>query len=301
MHTPLTREEDGDILLILHLALRKAVAKHQASRLELFYQLQFPDSAAAHEPREKLLQGLDVIPSLEKVMTEVVVEHPLFQEVSSRQGDLLAQVQPVLSAAAEGQLNASLFRPLIKAMQRLDIAINRFDMAITASLTDVDELTGLLNRTAMDRDLKRELAQAKRTKKSLCLAMVDADHFKKVNDDYGHGFGDTVLEELAERFERSLRPRDRIYRYGGEEFLVALPDTALQQAEKVMERIRIRCSEQPIIEEDISVTQTVSIGLTEVNIDEEIDIAIERADEALYQVKQSGRNRLVSSPTTDHG
>lgn len=300
MHTPLTREEDSDILLILHSALRKAVAKHQASRLELFYQLQFPENATAHEPIEKLLPGLDVIPSLKKVITEVVTEHPLFQEINSRQGNLLAQIQPVLSATAEGQLKPSLFRPLIKAMQRLDIAINRFDMAITASLTDVDELTGLLNRTAMNRDLKRELAHAKRTGKTLCLAMVDADHFKSINDDYGHSFGDTVLEELADRFEASLRPRDRIYRYGGEEFLVALPETGLHRAEKVMERIRIRCSEQPVIEEDISIRQTVSIGLTEVKFDEEIDIAIERADEALYQAKQSGRNRLVSSPTTDH-
>lgn len=295
MHTPLTREEDGDILLILHSALRKAVAKHQASRLELFYQLQFPGSATAHDPIENLLQGgLDVMPSLEKVMTELVAEHPLFQEVSFRQGDLLAQIPPVLLAAAEGRLTASSFRPLIKAMQRLDIAINRFDMAITAALTDVDELTGLLNRTAMDRDLKRELAQAKRTGKPLCLAMVDADHFKKVNDDYGHSFGDTVLEELADRFEAGLRPRDRIYRYGGEEFLVSLPDTALQQAEKVMERIKIRCSERPVSEEEISITQTVSIGLTEVNIDEEIDSAIERADEALYQAKESGRDQVIA-------
>lgn len=294
MHTPLTRKEDSDILLILHSALRKAVAKHQASRLELFYQLQFPESDTAREPVEKLLQGLNIIPRLEKVMTEVVAEHPLFQEVNSCQGDLLAQIQPVLAAAAEGQLSASLFRPLIKAMQRLDIAINHFDMAITATLTDVDELTGLLNRTAMDRDLKRELAQAKRTEKPLCLAMIDADHFKKVNDDYGHSFGDVVLEELADRFETSLRPRDRIYRYGGEEFLVVLPETGLHQAEKVMERIRIRCSEQTVSEEDISITQTVSIGLTEVNIDEEVDSAIERADEALYQAKQSGRDQLIA-------
>ena len=179
-------------------------------------------------------------------------------------------------------------------MQRLDIAINHFDMAITAALIDVDELTGLLNRTAMDRDLKRELAQSKRTGKLLCLAMVDADHFKKVNDDYGHNFGDTVLEELADRFEAGLRPRDRIYRYGGEEFLVSLPDTALQQAKKVMERIRIRCSERPVSEEEISITQTVSIGLTEVNIDEEIDSAIERADEALYQAKESGRDQVIA-------
>jgi diguanylate cyclase (GGDEF)-like protein len=217
----------------------------------------------------------------------------------SRQTELLARSQTVLSVVAEGKLDSSLFRSLINAMQRFDIAINRFDIGITSSLTDVDELTGLLNRTAMDRDLKRELAQARRTGKPLCLAMIDADQFKKVNDDYGHSFGDTVLEELASRFEASLRPRDRIYRYGGEEFLVTLPDTGLDQAAKVMDRLRVRSSEQPVSEDDISITQTVSIGLTEVNTDEAIDTAIERADEVLYRAKESGRDRVIAAKKMD--
>lgn len=180
-------------------------------------------------------------------------------------------------------------------MQRFDIAINRFDMDLTSSLTDVDELTGLLNRTAMDRDLKRELAQATRSGRPLCLGMVDADHIKAVNDDYNRSFGDTVLEELADRFEGSLRPRDHIYRYGGEEFLIVLPATGLHQARKVMDRLRVRSSELPISEDGISITQTVSIGPTEANIDEDIDTAIERADKALYRAKESGCDRVVAA------
>ncbi|WP_404355502.1 GGDEF domain-containing protein [Methylotuvimicrobium sp. KM1] len=297
MNKPLTREEDADTLQILHLVLRKAVAKHQACRLELFFRLQFSDLDSTIENEEQLLQCMDVLSSIEKVLTIAVSNHPLLGDVRARQRELLSQIHSALSAAAEGKLDCSLFRSLLNAMQRFDSAINRFDMGITSSLTDVDELTGLLNRTGMVRDLKRELAQTKRSGKPLSLAMMDADHFKTVNDNHGHSFGDIVLAELADRFEASLRPRDRIYRYGGEEFLIALPDTGLHQAEKVMDRLRIRISEQPIREDKISVTQTVSIGLTEVNSDEDIETAIERADEALYQAKQSGRDRVITAAT----
>lgn len=200
---------------------------------------------------------MDVMPALKQVVTEAVADHSLFKQLDARQQELLANAQTVLSAVIDGQLEPRLFKRMISSMRRFDLAVAHLHAGITASLTDVDELTGLLNRTAMGRDLTRELAQAKRTGKPLCLAMIDADHFKKVNDDYGHSFGDTVLEELADRFETSLRPRDRIYRFGGEELLVALPDTGLPQAEKVMERIRIRSCEKPISEDDISITQTV--------------------------------------------
>lgn len=179
MDEPLTRDGDADELLILHSVLRKSVAKHHTSRLELLFRLQFPELDSATGIEEQLLQDIDIMSTLEEVVMEAVSEHPLFTEVRLRQGQLLARTQPVLSAVAEGSLDAGLFRSLINAMQRFDIAINHFDKGITASLTDVDELTGLLNRTAMDRDLKRELAQAKRSGKPLCLAMVDADHFKK--------------------------------------------------------------------------------------------------------------------------
>lgn len=295
MNEPLTRDEEADELLILHSVFRKAVSKHHASRLELFFQLQFPEQASSNASAEQLFKDLDIIPILEGVVMKTVTEHPFFSEVMSQQTELLARTRSVLSAAAEDKLDASLFRSLINAFQRFDIAINRFDMGLTSSLTDVDELTGLLNRTAMDRDLKRELAQMKRTGKALCLAMIDADHFKKVNDDYGHSFGDTVLEKLASRFEASIRPRDLIYRYGGEEFLVVLPDTGLDQAKKVMERLRVCSSERPVNEGEISITQTVSIGLTEARVDETIDTTIERADEALYRAKESGRNQVTTA------
>lgn len=120
-----------------------------------------------------------------------------------------------LESAVEGRLDQPAFLELTAALRRLDVALDRLDNAITVSLTHVDELTGLLNRSAMERDLEREHAQARRTGRPLSVAMVDADHFKRVNDDHGHGFGDTALEVLAERVEACLRPRDRVNRSGG--------------------------------------------------------------------------------------
>ncbi len=109
-------------------------------------------------------------------------------------------------------------------MHEFNRVADRLSAGNTTSMTDVGELTGLLNRAAMERDLEREQAHALRTGRRFTIAMVDTDHFKKVNDDYGHSFGDVVLEILAERFVESIRLRDRVYRYGEEEFLV-LQDT----------------------------------------------------------------------------
>jgi diguanylate cyclase len=150
----------------------------------------------------------------------------------------------------------------------------------------------LLNRAAMERDLEREQAHALRTGRCFTIAMVDAGHFKKVNDDYGHSFGYVVLEILAERFFESIRPRDRVYRYGGEEFLVLLPDLQLYQARSVLERFRQRACGHEISDGETAITQTVSIGTAESAGDEPIPTVIERADAAMYRAKQSGRNRI---------
>lgn len=292
------RDEEGEVLRVLRSAFRKALAQHRASRLELFLRLQFPDQGDERFTVEHILDGLDMLPVIEAEVTPVVSHHHLYEAVVLRHGDVLQQSRTALKAAAIGRLHPSGFRDLTSALQRLDVALDRLDNAITVSLTYVDELTGLLNRSAMERDLGREHAQSKRTGQSISVAMVDADHFKKVNDDHGHGFGDTVLETLAERFEGCLRPRDRAYRYGGEEFLVMLPATALAEAVKVAERLRQSACEEPIAEDGISITQTLSIGLAEIHGDETIDVGLKRADKALYEAKNTGRNRVVAF---DHG
>ncbi|TCO76099.1 GGDEF domain-containing protein [Chromatocurvus halotolerans] len=292
------RDEEGDVLRVLRSAFRKALAQHRASRLELFLRLQFPEQGDGRASVGDLLHGLDMLPVVAPEVTSVVSRHHLYAAMVTRHGDVLQQAGVALEAAARGRLDQAAFLDLTAALQRLDVALDRLDNAITVSLTHVDELTGLLNRSAMERDLEREHAQSRRTGRSLSVAMVDADHFKRVNDDHGHAFGDTVLEVLAERFEACLRPRDRAYRYGGEEFLVMLPDTGLVEAGKVAERLRRSACAEPVVEGSSRITLTVSIGLAEIRAGESIDDGLRRADKALYEAKNAGRNRVVA---LDHG
>ena len=291
---PISREEDTETLLILHSLLRKAITKHQSARLELFYYLQFQNEETNSSfNQEALIENLKVTSVLEKVTTEDVSDHSLYQALIKQENQLLSHVKTILNAVHSNQLSATVFRQLLLKFRRFDIVASRFEQGITSSLTNVDELTGLLNRVAMELDIEREQAQAKRTGKPLSLAMLDADLFKVVNDDYGHHFGDYVLETLADCFEENIRPRDRAYRYGGEEFLILLPETTAEEAHEVMERLRKETAATTIESNEISIVQTVSIGVALLEPDEAYEQGIERADKALYQAKENGRNQVV--------
>lgn len=194
-----------------------------------------------------------------------------------------------------GALDPAGFRRLAAEILNLDRTLDRFDAAITSRLTDVDQLTGLLNRVAMERDLEQELDYARRNQSPLCVAMVDADHLKRVNDTHGHNFGDTVLEELADRFEASLRPRDRVYRYGGEEFFIMLPATTMEEALIAIDRLRAVVCETTIAESDIEIFQTVSAGVSQARKEDGNEDVVKRADAVLYEAKKSGRNRVASA------
>lgn len=292
MNEPITREEDTDSLMQFRRDLRRIVVKHRTNRLELFYMLQFPDEITKSDALESIN---DPLHDLDYLAPDTVRQHKLYLSLRNIYQKMSKQAIETLQAAHFKELDQTQFRNLTSSMRRLDSALDRFDAALTASLTDVDELTGLLNRKAMERDLEQELAHLKRENTPLCIAMMDADYFKKVNDDFGHSFGDIVLEELAERFESSLRPRDRIYRYGGEEFLVILPNTSLHDAKKTMERLRQIAKNSAIIHENYKIIQTVSSGLALALSSDSSDDVIERADRALYEAKESGRDCVVIS------
>jgi diguanylate cyclase (GGDEF)-like protein len=223
---------------------------------------------------------------------EEVSGHRVYRDLVAKQERLLLLAQGILESTAHNAMAPEQLARLLRALHDFDRIADRLDSGITTSLTDIDELTGLLNRTAMLRDLDRERAQARRTGRPFTVAMVDADHFKKVNDEHGHGFGDVCLETLAERFVESIRPRDQVYRYGGEEFLVLLPDTPLAKAKPVLERLRRRACERAISDGKTTITLSVSVGAAEAAGDEEPGAAIDRADAAMYRAKEAGRNRL---------
>jgi diguanylate cyclase (GGDEF)-like protein len=167
-------------------------------------------------------------------------------------------------------------------------AIERADLlAQLEALARTDELTGLPNRRAINEDLPRELERARREERSLCLALLDLDHFKRFNDTNGHPAGDRMLQAAAAAWRQQLRSgTDLLARYGGEEFLIVLP-ASIEEATDTMERLRASTPDP----------QTVSVGLARWDGDETPEELVARADAALYAAKEAGRDRIVQAST----
>ncbi len=148
-----------------------------------------------------------------------------------------------------------------------------------------DPLTGLPNRRALDEQMPREMARARRAETPLCVAVVDLDRFKMFNDAHGHLAGDRVLRECALAWDAVLRGEDMLVRFGGEEFLAVLPACTLAQGEEIVERLRAATPQ----------AQTCSVGLARWDLVETFEELLGRADAALYEAKDSGRDRLVTA------
>jgi len=152
-----------------------------------------------------------------------------------------------------------------------------------------DSLTGILNRKAILADLNGQMMESSTQKKPVSVVLVDIDHFKSINDTYGHVTGDMVLKEVTQAIRDVLRDRDSIGRYGGEEFLVILPETDLNQAIRAGERIRREIASR---EFSCSCPVTISGGVQTYQGEDLMDL-IHSADQKLYQAKQGGRNRMI--------
>ncbi len=163
-------------------------------------------------------------------------------------------------------------------------------------ISRTDALTQLYNRGHWEERLRHEFARMVRSKRSSTLVMFDIDHFKAVNDKYGHPAGDEVIREIARRLKRTKRTVDIAGRYGGEEFVVLLLDTSPDQAMYFSERLRKVVAKTPIEFEGHSIKVTISLGISQNwNEIETPEAWVERADEALYESKRNGRNRVTLS------
>lgn len=158
-----------------------------------------------------------------------------------------------------------------------------------------DELTGLPNRRHAQDLLDREASRAHRERAPLCICMIDIDYFKRVNDTMGHAAGDQVLRLVAQHSKAAIRDTDVLTRWGGEEFLLLLPDTHPADAERVVERLRIHMSSQDVWRERPELRVTFSGGITVHLEGETIQETISRADAKLYEAKAQGRNRVLVS------
>ena len=155
-----------------------------------------------------------------------------------------------------------------------------------------DPLTGVLNRRAILSQIENELSRAKRDDTQLSISMLDLDHFKKINDTFGHLAGDAVLRESMNRVEETIRSYDAIGRFGGEEFIVVLPGAKQADAIIIAERIRLKINGNKANIDGVSIPFTISQGLATCNGTSTVDGLIAKADEALYRAKENGRNRV---------
>ncbi len=158
-----------------------------------------------------------------------------------------------------------------------------------------DPLTGLYNRLAYDERISQEFARAKRYKLPLSLAVLDIDRFKRINDSYGHKAGDKALKIIAERVRKNLRETDFLARYGGEEFAIIMPETGLGDALVAVEKLRKDVSQSQFHYQGTGVAITVSVGLAEMQADDNPESLFQRADRALYTAKENGRDRTCAA------
>ena len=165
-----------------------------------------------------------------------------------------------------------------------------------------DLLTMLPNRSAIFTALEQELSRCHRDRRTVGVILLDIDHFKKINDTYGHFAGDTVLRETAARLRSNMRPYDHVGRYGGEEFLVVLPNCDLEQAAHQAERMRAKLNGSGMIVDGAEMQVSASFGVTVSDGSERSpDLFVRVADEALYKAKASGRNCIVGLTLGDSG
>jgi diguanylate cyclase len=189
-----------------------------------------------------------------------------------------------------GIFSSSMRQSLYQRGQKLREAYRRIE-----ELAELDELTGSLNRRCIMGALDEEIARARRLNNPCSAALIDLDWFKRINDTYGHPIGDEVLRTFAITVFANIRSIDKFGRYGGEEFLLLLPDTTGQQAAQMLDRLRLIVAELDWSAFSTGMRVTISAGVTMLRRDESADTLLARADRALYASKARGRNRITSA------
>ena len=203
-----------------------------------------------------------------------------------------------LLAEDELQLGKDQVQILHSAMQHLALALrNAMLFREVKQHADYDGLTHIHNRRHFETTLRNELERHSRYQQPLTLMMLDIDHFKAVNDTYGHQAGDSVLREVATIVRKTIRNTDYVARYGGEEFAVILPHTTEEQGYALAERLREQIAARPFIHQNMRLRATISIGLTSLPLNtlKKTDTLVQEADEALYYAKSNGRNVVCTA------
>jgi two-component system cell cycle response regulator len=204
-------------------------------------------------------------------------------------------INDLLSKPIDPQELSARVRTQIKRKRYTDFLRDNLDHSLELAVTD--QLTGLHNRRYMTGQLNALVNRAVRGGGPVSALMIDIDHFKKINDNFGHPVGDEVLREFAVRLASNVRAVDLPCRYGGEEFTVIMPDTKLEDAQRIAERIRLHVAGSPfrVAGGAETLTVTISIGVAATSGEDDTpDALLKRADEAVYEAKTGGRNKVVA-------
>ena len=266
-----------------------------------------PPAAPPADGRDKAL--FDELVALLREMLQQVTDKTdtLAKDLGSKNKDLEGNVnhlktsrdkQEILRLLSTVVMQAGSIQNTVEASHkdlmetRQALSTMQEELAETRQLLNEDALTGTLNRRGLDQALVREIGRAQRDGSLLSLAMVDLDHFKKVNDQYGHEAGDHMLVHFASLIKSVLRKADALVRYGGEEFTLILPGTDARGAHLVLARLQQIMSKAPLLFENQQINTTFSAGVATLRADENGHALMRRADEALYAAKNGGRNAI---------
>ncbi len=178
-------------------------------------------------------------------------------------------------------------------MERARVQATQAHLRVSESLEDLartDELTGMLNRRGIQERVSAELSRSQRHKQEMSIVLCDADYFKRINDTYGHDVGDEALRKLAKQLQATVRVSDSVGRWGGEEFILLLPNTSIEKAYLLVERIRMRIASEPLALNGRSIKLSISCGLASTKFSNDLSSLLKCADMSLYDAKEQGRN-----------
>lgn len=231
--------------------------------------------------QEKLEQYSEIISKTDdiKELNQLLVQ--IMEETKQMQKSALNYRNDFLAARAEVSLAQDKINQLETELQEMGEKVHE------------DHLTGILNRRGLDTAFERETSRSIRHETPLCFALLDIDNFKLLNDTHGHKVGDDALVYLVESVKDTTRPEDVVSRYGGEEFVILLPNTSLEEATQILSRIRRNLTKKFFLHENKRLLITFSAGIAQLQAGESQESVFKRADEALYRAKKGGKNQII--------
>lgn len=232
--------------------------------------------------QNKVGQYADKLAETEDIAQINILLEGLMKDTHTMQTDIVRSRDSMMQQTAEVEVAQ-------QKIQQLQAELSQLSEKVS-----IDQLTGVLNRRGLDEAMLREISRAQRGASSLCVALLDIDNFKHFNDNYGHHVGDTALQHLAKVIQETLRPTDIAARFGGEEFVILLPDTSIDAAIETISRLQRALTKQFFLGNNERLLITFSAGVALFRQTEEQAAVLNRADQAMYLAKKSGKNRVMT-------